>query len=103
MQGQTQVTLTAEVVEHTILDANGKQVIAKAYGFNGITPGPSLVFNQGDNVGITVISNFPEPTAVHWHGVIVPKSQDGVPRSGSLRAHPPWRVVHLSFQNRAGP
>lgn len=89
IQGVKQVTLTAEVVEHTILNADGKQVIAKAYGFNGDTPGPTLVFNQGDYVEITVINKLPEPTAIHWHGVVVPNSQDGVPEVGE-----PTPLIH---------
>lgn len=89
IQGVKQVTLTAEVVEHTILNAEGKQVVAKAYGFNGMTPGPTLVFNQGDDVAITVINRLPEPTAIHWHGVIVPNSQDGVPEVGE-----PTPLIH---------
>lgn len=76
------VTLTAEVVNRVLLAAEGKQVVAQAYGFNGGTPGPTLVFYEGDRVAITVINNLPEPTAIHWHGVIVPNSQDGVPEVG---------------------
>lgn len=80
--GVKRVTLTAEVVNRTILDYEGKQVTVQAYGFNGSTPGPTLVFYEGDHVAITVINNLPEPTAIHWHGVIVPNSQDGVPEVG---------------------
>lgn len=32
IQGKKQVTLTAEVVEHTLLDVDGKQVVAQAMG-----------------------------------------------------------------------
>jgi len=80
--GIKRVTLTASVVEHTLLDAEGKQVVARAYGLNGDTPGPTLVFNEGDQVAITVVNQLPEPTAIHWHGLIVPNSQDGVPEVG---------------------
>ncbi len=80
--GVKRVTLTASQVEHTILTAEGKTVVAKGYGFNGDTPGPTLVFYEGDHVAITVMNNLPEPTAIHWHGVIVPNSQDGVPEVG---------------------
>lgn len=82
IQGKKQITLTAQPVEHTLLDLDGKQVVAQGYGFNGMIPGPTLVFNQGDHVEITVINRLPEPTAVHWHGVILPNSQDGVPEVG---------------------
>lgn len=79
--GQTgsvkRVTVTASVVQQVLLNAEGKQVVAQAYGYNGSSPGPTLVFYEGDRVEITVVNNLPEPTTVHWHGVIVPNSQDG--------------------------
>lgn len=73
------VTLTASVVEQELLNAEGKRMVAKAYGFNGGSPGPTLVFTKGDTVEITVQNNLPEPTAVHFHGVILPNAMDGVP------------------------
>jgi FtsP/CotA-like multicopper oxidase with cupredoxin domain len=80
--GIKRVTLTASIVEQKLLEAEGKTVVAKAYGFNGSSPGPTLVFTEGDKVAITIVNNLPEPTSIHWHGVIVPNSQDGVPDIG---------------------
>lgn len=80
--GVKRVTLTASVVNQEFLNTEGKQVMAKAYGFNGGSPGPTLVFTIGDTVEITVVNNLPEPTSVHWHGVIVPNTMDGVPEAG---------------------
>lgn len=80
--GVKRVTLTASIVSHTLLDVEGKQVVAQAYGMNGDTPGPTLVFEEGDSVAITVVNHLPEPTAIHWHGIILPNSQDGVPDVG---------------------
>jgi FtsP/CotA-like multicopper oxidase with cupredoxin domain len=39
-------------------------------------------FEEGDSVAITVVNHLPEPTAIHWHGIILPNSQDGVPDVG---------------------
>lgn len=80
--GEKHVTLTASVVQQQILNADGKTVVAQAYGYNGSSPGPTLVFYQGDRVAITVVNNLPGPTTMHFHGVIVPNSQDGVPDVG---------------------
>lgn len=80
--GVKRVTLTAGVVQQELLDFQGKRVVAQAYGYNGSSPGPTLVFTEGDMAEITVINHLPEPTTVHWHGVIVPNSQDGVPDVG---------------------
>lgn len=54
-------------------------VVKRAYAFNGIVPGPTLSLQEGDRVRIVVQNDTPEPTAVHWHGMILPNDQDGVP------------------------
>jgi hypothetical protein len=53
-------------------------MVVKAWGYNGQTPGPTIEAVEGDRVRIYVTNNLPEPTAVHWHGVILPSGMDGV-------------------------
>ncbi len=48
-------------------------------GFNGASPGPVLRFTEGEEVTIRVTNNLAESTSVHWHGLILPFEQDGVP------------------------
>jgi L-ascorbate oxidase len=48
-------------------------------GYNGASPGPVLQFKEGENVTISVTNNLDEPTSIHWHGLILPYDQDGVP------------------------
>ena len=48
-------------------------------GYNGATPGPVLRFQEGEDVTIKVTNNLSEPTSIHWHGLILPFEQDGVP------------------------
>ncbi|WP_036553291.1 copper resistance system multicopper oxidase [Nisaea denitrificans] len=48
-------------------------------GYNGATPGPVLRFREGEDVTIRVTNNLSEPTSIHWHGLILPFEQDGVP------------------------
>jgi CopA family copper-resistance protein len=48
-------------------------------GYNGASPGPVLRFKEGEEVTINVTNNLSEPTSVHWHGLILPFQQDGVP------------------------
>ncbi|MEK9754337.1 MAG: copper resistance system multicopper oxidase [Rhodospirillaceae bacterium] len=48
-------------------------------GFNGASPGPVLRFKEGEDVTINVTNNLSERTSVHWHGLILPFEQDGVP------------------------
>ncbi|MEJ8814059.1 copper oxidase [Variovorax ureilyticus] len=48
------------------------------WGFNGSSPGPTIEAVEGDRVRIFVTNKLPEPTAIHWHGVLVPSGMDGV-------------------------
>jgi L-ascorbate oxidase len=48
-------------------------------GYNGASPGPVLRFKEGEDVIINVTNNLDEPTSIHWHGLILPYQQDGVP------------------------
>lgn len=80
--GVKRVMLTTEIVDQELLNTEGKRVVARTFGVNGGTPGPTLVFTEGDRVAITVVNRLPEATSIHWHGVILPNSQDGVPEAG---------------------
>ena len=51
---------------------------AECWGYNGSTPGPTIEAIEGDRVRIYVTNRLPEPTTVHWHGMIVPNGMDGV-------------------------
>jgi len=53
--------------------------IVDAYAYNGQVPGPELRVTEGDTVRVTVTNQADAPTTVHWHGVNVPTSMDGVP------------------------
>lgn len=55
----------------------GKRVLAWAY--NGQVPGPQIRVTEGDRVRVILRNELSESTAIHWHGLIVPNSQDGVP------------------------
>jgi FtsP/CotA-like multicopper oxidase with cupredoxin domain len=50
-----------------------------AYAFNGTIPGPVIRVNEGDRLRIVVTNDLPVATSVHWHGMILPNDQDGVP------------------------
>lgn len=51
---------------------------ATVWGYNGHLPGPTIEVVEGDKVRIYVTNKLPEPTAVHWHGVLLPSGMDGV-------------------------
>lgn len=51
----------------------------EAWSYNGVVPGPAIRVTEGETVRINVTNNLRESTAIHWHGLIVPNDQDGVP------------------------
>jgi L-ascorbate oxidase len=51
----------------------------RGIGFNGASPGPVLRFKEGEEVTINVTNNLSKDTSIHWHGLILPFEQDGVP------------------------
>ncbi|MDQ6767624.1 MAG: copper oxidase, partial [Candidatus Eremiobacteraeota bacterium] len=65
--------LTASVIRWFILPGR----TALAYAYNHQVPGPRIHVHQGDHVRILVRNLLPEPTTVHWHGLIVPNGMDG--------------------------
>ncbi|MEA1082088.1 copper resistance system multicopper oxidase [Marinobacter qingdaonensis] len=53
--------------------------VKEGIGYNGKSPGPVLRFKEGEKVTINVTNNLDEMTSIHWHGLILPFQQDGVP------------------------
>jgi FtsP/CotA-like multicopper oxidase with cupredoxin domain len=47
--------------------------------YNGSIPGPAIHLRQGKPARIKVINGLAEGTTVHWHGIRLPVSMDGVP------------------------
>ena len=50
-----------------------------AYAYNGQVPGPLIRVEPQDRIRVRVRNELPEATTVHWHGLILPIEQDGVP------------------------
>ena len=69
--------LKAEPVTVQILpDGDG---VTEMLGFNGAMPGPELRLRRGQPVTIEVENGLAQGTAVHWHGIRLDNSMDGVP------------------------
>lgn len=84
--------LSAEPVKREF--APGMSV--NCWGYNGQTPGPTIEAVEGDRVRILVTNKLPEPTTVHWHGVILPNGMDGV--GGVTQPHiPPGETYQYEF------
>jgi FtsP/CotA-like multicopper oxidase with cupredoxin domain len=66
--------LSAEPVKREFVDG----FTVNCWGYNGMTPGPTIEAFEGDRVRIYVTNKLPEGTSIHWHGFILPNGMDGV-------------------------
>jgi CopA family copper-resistance protein len=51
----------------------------RAIAVNGQIPMPTLTFTEGDTAEIYVHNELKEETSLHWHGLLLPNKEDGVP------------------------
>lgn len=64
-------------IADTMVNFTGKHRMAIAV--NGSIPAPTLNFIQGDTAIIRVHNKMKHETSVHWHGILLPNKEDGVP------------------------
>lgn len=57
--------------------AEGQTIDAMAY--NGSVPGPEIRVTEGDKIRINFKNEMAQSTAIHFHGLMIPNSVDGVP------------------------
>src|SRR5690606_12562581 len=72
--GVKEFPLVAEPVEREIAPG----MVARLWGYNGQSPGPTIEVVEGDRVRIFVTNRLPEHTSIHWHGQRLPSGMDGV-------------------------
>ncbi len=88
--GAKHFTLTAMQVMWE--PVKGQRVLA--WTINGTIPGPMIRVTAGDHVRVTFVNHFPEATAIHWHGLLVPSDEDGVPGVGQKPIQPGQTYVY---------
>ena len=74
-------------VTDTVVMFTGKK--QKAIAVNGQIPMPVLYFTEGDTAEIHVHNKMHHETSLHWHGLLLPNEQDGVPylTTAPIKAH----------------
>ncbi len=82
--GARHFTLTARQVMWEVV--KGQRVLA--WTIDGTVPGPTIRVTAGDHVRVTLTNHLPKATALHWHGLEVSSSQDGVPGVGMQPVQP---------------
>ncbi|HEX4481885.1 MAG TPA: copper resistance system multicopper oxidase [Rudaea sp.] len=84
---------------------------------NGRLPAPLLRWREGDVVTLRVRNTLPTTSSIHWHGILLPASMDGVPgfsfpgiapgetftyRFPVRQAGTYWYHSHSRFQEQTG-
>lgn len=64
-------------IDTKMVNYSGK--MTHAIAINGQIPAPTLEFTEGDIAEINVKNNLNEESSLHWHGILLPNEQDGVP------------------------
>ena len=65
------------VIDRTRVEVDGRG--ARAITINGTMHGPMLRYREGDELVVHVDNRLDEETSLHWHGILLPNDQDGVP------------------------
>jgi CopA family copper-resistance protein len=80
----------------TPINLTGRERMATA--INGSVPAPILRFKEGETVTLNVSNNMAYDTSIHWHGLILPSSQDGVPNiSDGFKGIKPGEIFRYQF------
>ena len=76
--------LNFEIAEHELLPG----ITFKAFAFNGQIPGPEFRVQEGEWIKVEATNRTEEMHTIHWHGVDVPYTMDGVPMITQDPIHP---------------
>jgi FtsP/CotA-like multicopper oxidase with cupredoxin domain len=92
-------SLDGEVKEFHLVAGPAKRELVPGrtidvWGYNGVSPGPTIEANRGDRLRIIVDNHLPEPTTMHWHGLEIPNQMDGMPYISQKPILPGGRYVY---------
>ncbi|WP_374443356.1 multicopper oxidase domain-containing protein, partial [Stella sp.] len=96
--GWKEFHLVAEPVEREIAPG----MVARLWGYNGQSPGPTIEVVEGDRVRIFVTNRLPEHTTIHWHGQRLPNGMDGVGGLNQPQIPPGKTFVYEFIARRPG-
>lgn len=69
-----------------------------ATAINSSLPAPTLRWKEGETVTLNVTNNMADDTSIHWHGIILPSAQDGVPNiSDGFKGIKPGETFKYKF------
>ncbi|MFJ3408286.1 multicopper oxidase family protein [Promicromonospora sp. NPDC090134] len=88
VNGERVFSLTAQAGDTQLVPG----VRFSTMGFNGNYLGPTIRAARGEHVRVHVTNNLTMATTAHWHGMILPASQDGTPHQ-SIQPKSTWTAA----------
>ena len=58
------------------------------WGYDGLSPGPTLRVKQGEELKVRLVNDLDQPTVIHWHGLRIDNAMDGVPHLTQMPVAP---------------
>ncbi len=98
-EGENQPTFDIQL-QSRILDVNGKA--AKVFGISVDGKAGGLYTKFGPDFSATVNNQLSEDTLIHWHGLVPPVEQDGVPHLSGPTLRAGESKNYLFANNRTG-
>ena len=79
--GDAQTSLSGEIIDLTISEQSFRLDgrTAPAVTINGTIPGPVIRLKEGQLATLRVTNRLEESSSIHWHGLLLPPTVDGVP------------------------
>lgn len=90
--------IEVRIVEHEILPG----IKAHMFAFNGQVPGPEFHVMEGDWIQVNFTNNTEEMHTIHWHGLVLPYTMDGVPMVTQDPVHPGDTFIYRFQAKPAG-
>ncbi|CAE6439036.1 unnamed protein product [Rhizoctonia solani] len=83
-----EAALRQHTLELTYGTHNADGTTRESWLINGQTPGPHLVWDEGDDISVKVVNKGHEPVVMHWHGI----EQVGTPWSDGVPGLTQWPI-----------
>lgn len=79
MPSAAQAGVVEYVIDIAVQTVNYTGAPVEALTLGGRIPGPAIEATEGDTLRVTFNNRMDVETSIHWHGVLLPNDQDGVP------------------------
>lgn len=119
--GSEMEEITAEVTKVQLAPAGYEAT--EVWAYNGTVPGGTIKARQGDRITRKLVNHLNDPTTIHWHGIRIDNSMDGVsgltqapvsrggsffydfetPDAGTFWYHPHRNTLEQVSRGLAGP